>query len=237
MANLQFSADILSDILFRAGEKTDGTSDYAAQALVYLNRAYRALYMGGGEFSNDSREQWYWMEESDSGVGVIEAVIRTGTVTVTRGSTAITFSSAPAVSVADYRFRVDGDEDMYRVASHTAASTAATLAVEYTGETGAGKNFRLMKFEYPLPAAAIRVVSPIYFYQDGGRECLLVDLDDITKHWVSGADLDGVPERFAMDKENQIVFDRYGSDTEGEKMVYELRYKTRPSDLTNSGSE
>ena len=88
-----------------------------------------------------------------------------------------------------------------------------------------------------MPAAAIRVVSPIYFYQDGGRECTLVDLDDITKHWISGASLSGVPDHFAMDKESHVVFDRYGSDTADEKMVYEVRYKTRPSDLTNSATE
>ncbi|MGI0024790.1 MAG: hypothetical protein ACREA4_06545, partial [Nitrososphaera sp.] len=204
---------------------------------IYLNRAYRTVYMGGGEFSKGMREQWYWMEDNDAGAGVIEAVIKAGSVTVTRGSTAITFTSAPAVSVLNYRFRVDDDEDIYRVSSHTAASASATLAVAYTGETGSAKAFRLMKFEYALPASAIKVVSPIYFYQDGGRECELVDLDDITRYWVSGRDLSGVPGRFAMKGESTIAFDRYGSDTANEKMVYELRYKTRPADLTNSASE
>ncbi|MGI0026158.1 MAG: hypothetical protein ACREA4_13565, partial [Nitrososphaera sp.] len=66
--------------MFRAGEKTDGTSDYEAQALIYLNRAYRTVYMGGGEFSKGMREQWYWMEDNDAGAGVIEAVIKAGSV-------------------------------------------------------------------------------------------------------------------------------------------------------------
>lgn len=235
MPNLQFSSEILDDILFRAGEKTDGTSDYEAQALIYLNRAYRTIYMGGQEFSPEFHEKWGWAEQVTSHNGIINAVIKTGTVTVTRGSTSITFSSAPTISVASHKFRVDDDEDMYEIDTHTAASTAATLQLAYTGTTGSGKNFRLMQFRHALMSSVVKVSSPIHFYQDGGRECDHVSMEDIRRFYVSGKDLSGVPDMFSYDeKDNLIHFNRYGSDTENEKMVYELSARERPADLTNS---
>lgn len=239
MSNLSTSADILDDILFRSGEKTDGTSDYHAQALIYLNRSYRALYMGGMEFNPKFHENWYWMDTDDVSSGVIEAVIKTGTVDVTRGSTSITFSIAPSISVAFHRFRVDGDEDMFRLSVHTAGSTSATLLNPYTGTTGSGKTFRLMKFQYDLPTDTIKIASPIYFSQDGGRECKLVDYKDILKFWASGEDLSGVPQMFSFHQgqEDKISFERYGSDTENEKMLYHTQRRVRPADLLDNNAE
>ena len=238
MPNLQTSAEILDDILFRAGEKTDGTSDYEAQGLIYMNRAYRAIYMGGMEFSKKFHEDWYWNKVVRTGSGALDAVIKTGTVTATRASTAITFSSAPAVSVADRRFLVDGDEDIYTVSAHTAGAAAATLLTAYTGTTGAGKTFRVMRHAYALISGITKIASPIFFYQDGGRECLFVDFDSIRRFWASGADLSGVPERFCYgETESEIYFDRYGSDTENEKMLFEYSANERPADLANDSNE
>ena len=61
MSNLQFSADILDDMLFRAGEPTDGTSEYESKALESLNRAYQALWMGGAELDTTINEDWWWL--------------------------------------------------------------------------------------------------------------------------------------------------------------------------------
>ena len=43
MANYTTSADLVTDILFRSNEPTDGTSDFDSIALQYLNRAYQGL--------------------------------------------------------------------------------------------------------------------------------------------------------------------------------------------------
>lgn len=234
---LQFSSQLLDDILFRAGEKVDGTSDYEAQALIYLNRAYRTVYMGGGEFNPKYHENWYWMDENEIGQDTITSVIKTGTVAVTFGSTAITFSVAPAFSVNAYMLRLDDDEDIFHIASHTAGSTAATLRTSYSGATATGKTFRLMKFTYDLPSDLLKISSPIHFYQDGGRVCDQVAMKDIVKFRVSGQDLSGVPDMFAQDEYDRITFNRYGSDTENEDMVYEMQYRPRPADLTNSTTQ
>jgi len=248
MANLQFSADLVNDILFRAGEKTDGTSDYEAQALIYLNRAYRTVYHGGMEFSPEFNEQWVWASDRGQGLNsFIEASISAGTVTVTRGSTAATLTVAPQqqatnVSVSLYRFKIEGEPDIYEIASHTSGSTSLTLQSPYTGTTGGGKSYRLMRHRYDIPSDTegdkFRALSPIYFYQDGGRECNLVAHEEILKFWASGDTLSGVPQRFSVSsEEDELNFDRYGSDTANEQMTWAAVVMKEIDVLTDSGTQ
>ena len=77
---LASTLQIRNDALFRAGEKTDGTSDLDAQSLIYLNRAYRALYMGGNEFDPSINEIWWWLKREDN--IILDSVIDTDTVYV-----------------------------------------------------------------------------------------------------------------------------------------------------------
>ena len=47
--NYTSSLDLKNDVLFRTGEATDGTSDFDAAALQYLNRAWQIVWEGGHE--------------------------------------------------------------------------------------------------------------------------------------------------------------------------------------------
>lgn len=89
---------------------------------------------------------WSWLESRE----IIEAVpdITTGTVTTTQNSTGITFSSAPAASVAGYFFQTSEADDWYKISTHTAAQTAATLETQYTRTGGAGLSYTLRKVYY-----------------------------------------------------------------------------------------
>src|SRR5512144_504520 len=116
----QTTAELLEDLLFRAGEPVDGTSDFKDAGLRYLNRAQQALALGGAEFEPSIQEDWWWLRKSPSGVLTLEPVYSTGTVAVANASAIVTFSSPPATSRTGNFFAVDGDSTRYRILSHTA---------------------------------------------------------------------------------------------------------------------
>lgn len=239
MANYQFSQDLVNDVLFRAGEGTDGTSDFQAVALQYLNRAYQALVNGGSEIDPDVQEDWWWARKHPPGVINVLAAIETGTVSVTNNSASITFSSAPAASVAGYFFRVKDQPDIYRIATHTAASTSATLDAVYTGPTNAAGTYRLMKLEYDLPSDLIRIISPMRISQGWEDEVEGVELSAMEREWPLRDIEGGSPTQFAMVTEMKLRFNKYGPvvGTTPNMIRVEYDYIYRPADLTNSGSE
>lgn len=77
------------------------------------------------------------------------ADITTGTVSINSGSTSLTFSSAPSVSVTDWFIKFSSGDSWYRISSHTAASTSATLTQAY-GESSnlSGGTYTLRKLFY-----------------------------------------------------------------------------------------
>jgi hypothetical protein len=237
LANLKFTGEILDDILFRAGEPSDGTSDFHAQALIALNRAYRAIWMGGGEFVKDMNEPWLWLKKDPPGVITLNPVVDTGTVAVTNNSTAITFSSAPAASMAGRFFRTDDIGDTFRIASHTGGNAAATLDSPYTGLTNAAVGFRAMQLEYNLPADCLRVIAPMRVQRDDIEEIEGVDLVSLDRDYPIAYVEAGVPHVFALVTETKVRFNRYGMEEATDFVRVELDYLQKPADLTDSASE
>lgn len=80
-----------------------------------------------------SRQNWPFMLYHE----IIQTVpdTTTGTISLAVGSTALTFSSAPTVSVTDYFLKVEGDSNWYRITSHVASATAAVIEPAYGGAT------------------------------------------------------------------------------------------------------
>lgn len=116
------------------------------------------------EWVNDSYRfimaihRWPWLVKND----IIQTSpdITTGTVSVTNDSTAITFSSGPAVSVAnDFRIQFSDSDDWYDITSHTAGATAATLSDNFLGTTDAAATYTLRKVYYTLPSDFDRLTS------------------------------------------------------------------------------
>lgn len=103
---------------------------------------------------------WPWLMTN----GTIQTVadITTGTVSINSGSTTLTFSSAPSVSVANQymiQFTATSD-DWYYISSHTAASTTAVLSVPFVGSSSiSGASYILRKVLYSLPSDLDRVVD------------------------------------------------------------------------------
>jgi hypothetical protein len=141
--------------LTNVGEVTNGNSPYEADLLNKLNRVHFSLLAGGTialgqDMAVEIDEVWPWALAKRPMILELQPKITTGTITATLGSEAITFSSAPSVSVAGWYLKVTGKEGVYRIASHTAASTSAELDGAWPLATVTGGNFTLYKLDYDL---------------------------------------------------------------------------------------
>ena len=238
MANLQYASDLLDDALFRAGEKIDGTSDFEAAALRYLNRSYSGIWMGGRELVPDVQEEWHWLRKYPPGVLTLQPSIATGTVLVTNNSTGITFSSAPAVDLDNWFFKVDTHEDVFRISAHTAGAAAATLDSVYTGEDAAAAAYKVFKLEYDLASDVLRVVSPMRAFR-AEREYLIdgIDLLALDAGYPLALIESGMPTKFAAVDEDTVRFNRYGGITSTALIRVEYDYLYRPAVLTDAATE
>lgn len=179
MANLTTNEDLRLDALFRAGEPASSSSGLYAKALEYLNRVQTDLVLGGGiAVGRDLATSagiyahvvdlpivdWWWARKQPRGIVTTDALIETGTVTVTQGSTGVTFSSAPAVSVAGWRLEVSKLPTVPRILSHTAASTSATMDAPWPEETQTLASYVVYNVEYDLASDFLRFAGSPYLH-------------------------------------------------------------------------
>lgn len=233
MANLKFSSEIVDDVLFRAYELTDGTSDFEDQALVYLNRAYRSIYMGGTEFDIEFNEDWLWLKQQAS--IIMQPTVKSGTISVTKNSASATFSAAIATDLVGYYFKVDDHADVFNISVHGGATDAVTLDTVYTGDTDATATYRAFKIDYDI-SSAIKIVAQMRAYQDNQSRVEGTSLDSLERDYPLSDINSGTPKQFAMVDENTVRFSHYGSDNDG-FIRLDYTYLQLPDDLTNSGSE
>lgn len=110
---------------------------------------------------------WTWIRKKiDLG---LNAYISTGTVTVTEGSTSITFSSAPTTSVKDYIFFTNGYEEIYEISTHTSNSTSAVLKSPYKGTSSTTATYKLFQGSLVLPTD---IVETYRVWHNHSRESL-----------------------------------------------------------------
>jgi hypothetical protein len=160
-------ADLLTRIANRLRIPASNTTE-TAKLTALMNDAYRSIAM--------AHPTWWWL--LDRQVVNTTAEVTTGTVAATNGSTSITFSDAPAASVAGAKIVVTGNTDdpavAYRISAHTAAQTGATLDAAYTGTTVTESAFHVWTDEYSVAADTNRIVSilqgPATLREVGWRE-------------------------------------------------------------------
>ena len=237
MANFLYTPDLKADALFRAGEPTDGTSDYDSKVLEYLNRAYQAIWMGGSEIAPDINEDWLWLRKSTPGVLTLETAYKTGTISVTNNSASVTFSATITDSKVDWFIQVTGRDDVFRVSAHTGGSASATLDSVYTGVTNATASFTLYKVEYSIASDVLSLIAPLRAYQNREIEIYGMDTAQMDGQYPLVDLQSGVPDRFTFVGENKIRFNRYGSEIAGELIRVDYDYLAKPSDLTGGASE
>ena len=227
----------MNDALFRAGELADGSSDLDSVAVIYMNRAYRALYMGGSEFDPRINETWWWMKAEAQ--LILEAVIDPGTANVSNNSTTVVFSATPAPTidsdVTGWYFKADNHPDVFKISSISSAT--GTLDSVYTGDTDSTAGYKLFKINYDIASAAIKIVAPMVAYQNNTPNIYGMALSRMDEEFPLGEILAGVPTRFGMVDENTVRFNRYGSSTDGEIVRLDYDYLARPSDLADNTTE
>lgn len=224
--------ELKEDVLFRASEPLAG-SQWDSKVLDYLNRVYRTLSTGASEFLPEFVEDWWWMR--GEGQLLLEPVFSTGTINVAKGSTSVTITPAPIMSLQGRRLRIKSGvspPDLFIISSHIAADTMATLDTGYTGEDNTAAQFDAMKTEYTLSAAVQVLMSPIVAFQSPDR-ILGVAPERMDELYPLVRLRPGIPEVFALEDERTVRFS-HGGKTDGNQMRVEYRYRPFITDLIDS---
>lgn len=142
-----------------------------------------------------SRHNWWWNRSVTT--LQLPVMIETGTVSCTSASTSITFSSAPAASVANWKIKFEGSVEVYTIATHTAAQTAATLNIAYIGDTDTTVAYQLWKDFVQLPTDCKETVMVQHQYYDQPMEA--VGLQDFRRLVAQQPDREGCPLYYTTD--------------------------------------
>lgn len=177
MSNFRTTADLLDNVLRRCGEVTSstGTSKWRDAALLYLNQIHHTVVTGGNELNLDVDEPWVWSKSRHPIVIQLNPSITNGTVSLTQGSVAGTFSNVPTVngvaqSVQNWLLRPYGYPDTYRISSHIAGSTSFVIDAPYPQVTSTANSYWLFQTDYDLVSSTINIDETngtIDFSEDG----------------------------------------------------------------------
>ncbi len=149
MTNLQLKQRIASLMgMDYSDTQADNNGTFTVQLQAWLNERYKVLA---------GKRSWTWAITDE--IIQTSTQITTGTVAFTNGSTTITFSSAPSVSVAGWWIQGSASKDWYIISAHTAAVTTATLTKAFGGTTALTDTYTLRKVYYPLPSTVGKILT------------------------------------------------------------------------------
>lgn len=237
MANLQLTNDLITDALFRAGEPTDGTSDFQPQVLPYINRGYQIIWNGGSELDPEVNETWWWLLATSPGTITLEPKSDAGNVVVTNNSQTIQFTTGPTGSRAGWFFKTNDHADTFIISSHSAGATTATLDSVYTGDTSTAAAYKIFKADYTLATDILHLISPMRVYRDVRREIEGSELISLERDFPLARIQGGVPRRFAHTGEQRVRFSHYGLATAGDLVRVDYDYMAKPPLLTTGATD
>ncbi len=229
MADLTTAKDLKSQTLSQSGEVTDGTSDFDARSLIYINRAYETLQGGSNPLKLEVGDTWVWARARRPIAFNLDPKINTGTISLTNDSTSGTFSSAPTNSLVDRLIQVDSRVGLFRIQAHLAGGTAFTLDAKYDNDTGAALAYKAIKTDYRIKDfTSIRVrrlAGPMEVYRSKPEG------SDVGDGKIEGID----PKTFLIEHPTKRVREQIPSDfttineTDGEMT---FRFNAYPKELT-----
>lgn len=224
--------DIHTHVLFRGFEAAAG-SKFDTVVLDYMNRSYQMLCTGVSEFLPEYIDDWWWLRRRAT--LTLSPVYETGSISLTAGSTALTFSIAPiGYGFMNWMLKVEGHPEIFKIASHVADDTAAVLDSPWTGDTGAGLQFKLMKVFYDLEADTSSILSPMQGFRSnpsikGMSPERLDELYPISEL------SPGAPQAFSLETLTTIRMS-HGGLTEGKSCKINYIYRPTVPLLTNEAS-
>lgn len=241
MAAYETTLDIKFDILFRAGEKTDGSSDWDARAMDYIQRAYSAIVQGGQEFDQEVNEDWLWLFRTGV-LTLLPAISKSATFTI--GSTLLTFDTFPvddtntAIPVVGYFVRPSGVGDVFKVTAHSVGQVNATMDSPFTGTSGV-YNCDVFLLVYTLADDVMRTRSnmwtrPLNFgFPWRPSQISIVETEVVRTMWPISRVTSGVPTMCSMTDESHVQFNTFPAD----RVRVEYDYLFLPDVLTGDAGE
>jgi hypothetical protein len=245
MSNYDSVDDIRSDALRRAGEPQSPTSDFWTDSLKYINKIQHILLLGGGvavgrdlatsagiyaHLTAIPLTDW-WFARKD-GVLNTTAAISTGNVTVTQGSTAVTFSSAPSASVAGWRIEVASQKTIPKILTHAAASTSAVLDANWVDATQTAASYKCWQEKYDLAPDFLRFAGAPYLHSDYLPPINITSREQMRTNAPLQLAAEEAPTVAAKVGPRTIMFNSYDT-TQSYRFEYE--YITQPTDLVAGG--
>ncbi len=232
MSRLETFSDLKIAALEKAGELTDGTSDYDTTVEEQINALNRSIYSGANEFNVDLGEPWEWAKPRNPGVLTLIPPFETGTISLTQDSASATLSSAPAVglgSLKNHFLIITGISTVYRISAHTANATAVTLDQIYLEDTAATASFKIVKLDYDLTAGIERLIGPMRTYKanndDASTEISGIDRNAFDRLYPLARPKSGIPERFSVIAEaNGLLTVRFSHYQAEDKIRVEYDY-------------
>lgn len=169
MANSFSTQDCVKGALQRVGELTDGTSPLHQLALKYVNQVHKDVIKGNCAFAPDMREAWSWARKT---AAFQIPGYYSGTCIATKGSVSLTLSVAPTISLQGYFFSAspagNSQTTTYKIASHTAGSTSATLDMTFIETSNTALSFVALPLIIDIALATgtqiMRLVEPLRIY-------------------------------------------------------------------------
>lgn len=163
MAQFRTTADILDEVLQKAGEPTNGNSAYETLARTYANRVHHKIIGGGNLFNLNVDDPWVWARSRHPIVIELQPPYSTGAASCTVNDVNITFTIAPASSLEGWHFQINGRTTVYKIVQHTAGEAAAVLDSSFVDDSGA-YSYRAFKLDYEI--------LPEYVYVDNYNDRL-----------------------------------------------------------------
>ena len=223
------TSDIKNDVLFRGGEPFSSSNWDPDHIVDYINRVYFTLCSGASEFLPEYVEDWWWLRRD--GVLTLVPPITDGTVQVTEGSVNIVFSSAPAVSVAGWKFRLPNHPEVFEIATHTALDPNATLDSVWTGDTASAATYTLMKVTYTLSSSVAALISAMFGYR-GNKQVIGLSPERMDELYPLSELQPGIPTAFSLEDIQTVRFS-HGGNPDGKSMRLEYRYRPKVDALTD----
>jgi hypothetical protein len=145
--------------------------------MVYLNEVVPA--------SNS----WNWLNNTVT--LSVDPYFDAGTANVQQNVASVTLTQAPATSMAGKFFSVDNNNEIYKIAQHTANSSTLKLEGLYNGSTSTAARFKIWTDKVVLPSDCMQVSEVIT--TNAIKPLDKVALQQFRKHEISGGALIGSP--------------------------------------------
>lgn len=210
------------------------TSSDQDDIVSHLDRAHKMICGGGGILNTDDdgnrrndETLFVWAKSKFPKIITLLEPLESESLTVTSNSTTATLASASTSNLTDWHIQVDGDQEVYRIASHTANSTGLTLDSVYVNSTDSSAAADIFKLVYSVGSNDILALSsPIRCTSDKAqsRYIKIVDENELRDRFPLADVTKEFPEYCSIIHEDDgtlyLQFSSYSEDLERLEVPY-----------------